>query len=238
MNFYKASLTTVKTFMAVAVGSFLISSCEMMPDMDDMMKDKDKDKDKQEMKMFVAHLKPLNNSGVTGTAYIKYSMDGMFQVITQAENVAAGKAHPQYIHGFTPDSDMANKKATCPPESAAGEYGMLTMSDGGYFYGPHLIPLDDELVPLSNGAFPVGNRRGSFSYAEHVATKELIAAFDAAYDGTQTDADLKLMNRVVVLHGAYVKDNKIVPRHESGASYMASLPIACGEIMMDTKSKK
>ena len=229
MNFYKSSL---KTLMAVAVGSFVFSSCEMLKDdIDEIIKEKDK----KEMKMFVAHLKPLNNSGVTGTAYIKYSMDGMFQVITMAENVAANKPHPQHIHGFTPDGDMPNKDATCPPESAAGDDGLLTLPEGLPFYGPILIPFDDELVPLSSGAFPVANRRSSLSYAEYVATEELIKAFDAAYDGTQTEADLKLLNRVVVLHGAYVKNNKIVPRHESGAQYIATLPIACGEIMMDKK---
>ena len=52
------------------------------------------------------------------------------------------------------------------------------------------------------------NYSGELTYYEMTVTKELMQAFDNMYEGKQTEKDLMLMNRVVVLHGAFVKDDK------------------------------
>jgi hypothetical protein len=229
-TFFNSSLTTVKGFMALAFGVFMFSSCDRIDEEVDNMVD---DVKKNEMKMYEAHLTPLNNSGVTGKATIKYSMNGKFEVLIHAKGMAANRHHPQYIHGFAPDGDMAHKDATCPPMSAAGDDGLLTHQEGMHYYGDILISLDKKIVPLTHemNDFPFVRYDGELTYYEMTATKELMQAFDNMYEGKQTEADLKLMNRVIVLHGAFVKDNMVMQRYSDGAEYMPTLPVACGDIM-------
>ncbi|WP_347159607.1 hypothetical protein [Pontibacter chitinilyticus] len=217
------SLLSANTFVAALLCVFFLSGCDYLGNIDDFGKNKDNDN----TKMFVANLKPLNNSGVTGTAMIKYKEDGKFQVIVEAKNLVPNMVHPQHIHGF----DMDNKDATCPPESAAGDDGLLTLADGLPYYGPVLLPLDDKLVPLDADNFPTANAGGNLNYVGMVDTNSLVAAIDAKYEEKQTMADFKAEERVVVLHGAYVKDNKIVPAGTEGATYNATLPVACAEVV-------
>ncbi|WP_266202524.1 hypothetical protein [Pontibacter kalidii] len=221
----RKSMSYAKGLLSASLCILFLSGCEHMGDLDDIIKDGDDDKDK-EMK-YTAYLSPLNNSGVTGTAKIMMKEDGKFQVIVEASNMVPNMVHPQHIHGFV----MEDKNATCPDPSAAGEDGLLTLADGLPAYGPVIVPLDDQLVPLSVENFPNANAGGNLSYVEKVDTRALVSAFDAAYEGTQTMANLKLDKRVIVLHGAYVKDNMVVPAGTEGAEYIATLPVACGEIV-------
>jgi hypothetical protein len=225
----KKSMSSIKGLLAMFICAFVFAGCDRIEeDLDDIINDVEKN----EVKMFEAYLTPLNNSGVTGKATIKYSHDGKFEVLINAEGLTPNRVHPQHIHGFAPDGDMKMKDAVCPPASAAGEDGILSLPEGLPFYGPVLIPLDDNLVPISSGNFPyVGYGAGTLTYYEMTATKELLQAFDNMYDGTQTEKDLMLMNRVIVLHGAFVKDGMVMQRYSEGAEYMPALPVACGEIM-------
>lgn len=226
----KHSLFALKGFLALFICAFALTSCDRFEeDIDELVEEVEN----REVMMFKAYLNPLNNSGVTGTATIKYSKEGKFEVLIHAKNLVSNRPHPQHIHGFAPDSDMANKDAVCPPMSAAGDDGLLTLPEGLPFYGPILVPFDDHLVPLTVDAFPFANRAGTLSYHSMTGTKELVAAFNAMYEGTQTEADLKLMNRVVVLHGAYVKDGKVSRFYSDGAEYIVTLPVACGEIVKE-----
>lgn len=220
----------LKTFLTLLLCAFVFASCDRFEEEIDELTE---EVENREVKMFTAYLNPLNNSGVTGKATIKYSHEGKFEVLIHAKNLVSNRPHPQHIHGFEPDGNMANKDAVCPPMSAAGDDGLLTMEDGHPFYGSTLIPFDDHLVPLTVEAFPFANQAGNLSYHQYVATKALVAAFDAAYEGKQTEADLKLMNRVIVIHGAYVKDGVVSRNFSQGAEYVASLPVACGEIMQE-----
>jgi hypothetical protein len=226
----RQSRLTLKGILALFLCAFVFASCDRIDEEVDNIVD---DVEKNEMKMFEAHLTPLNNSGVTGKATIKYSMNGKFEVLIHAKGLAANRHHPQHIHGFAPDSDMAHKDATCPPMSAAGDDGLLTLEESEAFTGPILIPLDKEIVPLTAelNDFPFVRYDGELTYYEMTATKELMQAFDNMYEGKQTEADLKLTNRVIELHGAFVKDGMVMQRYTDGAEYMPTLPVACGEIM-------
>lgn len=227
-TFLKPSLAAVKPLMALFMCAVFFSGCDRIKDhLDDIGDDVEDNK----MKTFEAYLAPLNNSGVTGKATIQYSKDGMFKVLVEARGLAADRNHPQHIHGFMPDGDMPNKNAVCPPPGAAGADGLIDLVDGLPFYGPVLIPLDDQLVPLTSGDFPYIGFDHKLYYYEEVATELLIQAFDNAYNGQQTEADLMLINRVIVLHGAFVKDGKIVKNWTQGVEYIPTLPVACGEIM-------
>jgi hypothetical protein len=225
----RSAMLSMKGLAALFLCAFIFTSCDHF---DEKMEEIVDEVDEKEMKMFEAYLTPLNNSGVTGKATIKYSHDGKFEVLINAKGLTPNRVHPQHIHGFAPDGDMKMKDAVCPPASAAGEDGILSLPEGLPFYGPVLVPLDDNLVPLEAGNFPhVGYGAGDLTYYEMVATKELVQAFDNMYEGTQTEADLRLMNRVIVLHGAFVKDGQVMQRYSEGAEYWPTLPVACGEIM-------
>lgn len=181
-------------------------------------------------KVYVADLMPLNNSGVTGTATFKIHADQSIHAKVHAKGLAPNVVHPQHIHGFV----MEDKDAVCPPASAAGEDGLLTLVDGLPFYGPVIVPLDNMLVPLAINEFPVANSAGILNYNEKAGLDNFLSAFDAAF-GMES---LQLTKRVVVLHGAYVKGGMIVPAGTEGAEYVATLPVACGEIMVRSNGKK
>lgn len=213
-------------FVALFISSFLFSCEKQMDKMEDIMKEKNK-KHHKEAKLFVAELHPLNNSGVTGKATFKYKEGRQFLAQVHAEGLVPNMVHPQHIHGF----EDSSKDAVCPPMSAAGEDGLLELPDGLPFYGPVLVPLDVNLVPLMVEAFPMANANGRINYAQSTELSQLIMAIDEAQEGHQTLNDLNLHHRTVVLHGAFVKDGQIVPAGTEGAEYIATLPVACGEIV-------
>lgn len=225
---------SMKALLATFMMTAFLFSCDHMDEIDDVV---DNIKEEQQARAFKAELKPLNHSGVTGTATFQYIRDakkdgsggGKFEAHIMARNLAPNMVHPQHIHGFGFEARNP-EKAVCPPMSAAGDDGLLTMEDGLPFYGPVLVSLDSRLVPLSVQEFPTANRNGQVNYLEFTALRSLLAAIDEATEGKQTLENLALNRRVVVLHGAWVKDNMIVDADTEGAEYDASLPVACGEI--------
>lgn len=218
----RGSAMALKFVFTVTVLSFL-SGCDFMDHMDEIKKDK---KHEEEAKLFVAELHPLNNSGVSGKATFKYKEGSEFLAQVHAKGLVPDMMHPQHIHGF----DESSRDAVCPPQSAAGDDGLLTLEDGLPFYGPVLVPLDDDLVPLSVDNFPTANAAGRISYSQATKLNRLITALDELLPGDQSTENLNLQNRTVVLHGAFVKDNQIVSPGTEGAEYDATIPVACGEI--------
>lgn len=216
----------MKAFLATFMMTAFLFSCDHMTDVDDVVDDI---KEEQKARAFKADLKPLNHSGVTGTATFQYIKDGKFESDIRARNLAPGMVHPQHIHGFGFE-ERNPEIAVCPPMSAAGEDGLLTLEDGLPFYGPVLVPLDSELIPLSQQEYPTANANGQVSYLEFTRLTNLLTAIDEGTAGQQTLEYLALNRRVVVLHGAWVKDNMIVDADTEGAEYNAALPVACGEI--------
>lgn len=210
------SMMTTKLFLTLLMSSFLFG-CDKF--LDDMMKEKDK-KHKHEAKLFVADLHPLNNSGVKGKATFKYQEGKQFLAEVHAEGLAAEMKHPQHVH----------VKGECPPEEAGGEDGLIGHDELEHHVGEELIPLDDELVPLEAGDYPMADGSGMISYQEVTELHELISALGDKHSEIQMIEDLKLGHRVVVLHGAFVKDGKIVPPDTEGAEYMMEIPVACGRI--------
>lgn len=216
----------MKAFLATFMITAFLFSCKHMDDLDDVADDI---KEEQQARVFSVELDPLNNSGVTGEATFTYIKDGKFEAHVNARNLAPDMVHPQHIHGFGFE-DMHPREAVCPPQSAAGEDGLLTLEDGLPFYGPVMVPLDSELVPLTGQEYPNANAHGQVNYLEYTKLHSLIMAIDEGHEGQQTLKNLNLNKRVVVLHGAWVKDNMVVEAGTEGAEYNASLPVACGEI--------
>ncbi|MFD2515090.1 hypothetical protein ACFSRY_14540 [Pontibacter locisalis] len=151
-------------------------------------------------KTYTADIMSLNDSGVMGTATLTLEGD-MLTVHIMASGLEPGMLHPQHIHGFM-DS---NKNAVCPPMSAdMNGDGFIDLTEGAPFYGPVLLPLEP---------FPTAPD-GTIDYKQ---TFEVTANM------------LPLQNNVIVLHGmtveGLVENGMTLPEQ-----YVATLPVACGEI--------
>lgn len=213
-------------FLALLLSGTFLFSCEQVG-VEDVI---EHIKEEQKARIFKAEFEALNNSGVYGDATISYMEDGKFETHVNAHQLTPDMVHPQHIHGFGFEEKYP-EQAVCPPMSAAGEDGLLSLTDGLPFYGPVLVPLDSELLPLSAEDYPVANAHGQVNYLEYTKLNNLISAIDQNTDGEQSLKNLSLDKRVIVLHGAYVKDNMIVPADTEGAVYDASLPVACGALV-------
>lgn len=152
-------------------------------------------------KTYTADLMSLNDSGVMGTATL--TLDGdMLTVHIMASGLEPNMVHPQHIHGFM-DS---NKNAVCPPMSAdTNGDGFIDLTEGGPFYGPVLLPLTP---------FPTADADGNINYME---------TFEVSADL------LPLQNNAIVLHGMTV-EGLIVEGKPTAEMYVATLPVACGQI--------
>lgn len=158
-----------------------------------------------------AQLTSLNDSGASGDATLTRNEDGTLTVQVTMTGVEAGQVHPQHIHGF--ENEEFN--SICPTEASADQsQGLpeeaddpdryIAVEEGADEYGPVLLPLDDE-----SGNFPTP-ALSTYIYQRTFTTSELEALGDLE----------ELENRAIVIHGLTV---------DSG-EYVASLPIACGQI--------
>lgn len=149
---------------------------------------------------YTVDLNSLNSSGVSGTATLTVSGDELTVTIT-ASGLTPDMLHPQHIHGFKDNKG----NATCPPMSAAGDDGLLTLVDGLPFYGPVLLPL----TPFPTD--PDGD--GEIFYEESFTLSEL-------------EFDLKpLQNRVIVLHGMFVDGVYVATLPVACGAISAPMPI-------------
>lgn len=174
-----------------------------------------KDQGSSMMKEFWTEINPLNHSGVMGHAKLMVA-GNVLTVEIWAEGLAPDELHPQHIHGFVDNKG----NAVCPPPTADTDGdGLVELSEGAPFYGPVLLSLTP--FPMASG--------GTIHYKQ---------SFILGMDEVIAYANLKpLQNRVIVLHGAYVKDGMVVPKGTADAEYMATLPVACGQITPDNGNK-
>ncbi len=134
----------------------------------------------QGVRRFKVNLQPLNDSGVSGQAWL-ILRDGQLTVSIEATGLEANKLHPQHIHGF---DQPAN--STCPTLAAdADGDGLISVGEGLPDYGPVLLPL----MPFSTAP------DGTISYQ---------ATFD---DLSVLEPINTLQNRAIVLHGLTVNDD-------------------------------
>ena len=167
------------------------------------------------MRTFSAQLSPLNNSGVTGEATITVE-NNTLTVKVWADGLEPNMVHPQHIHGFMED----NRNSTCPAPSAdTNGDGIVDLVEGLPSYGPVLLEL---YLPVDE--FPVADADGTIHYER---TFELGQVEFEEEGQVISYADLKpLQNRAIVLHGMTVN-----------GEYIATLPVACGQIMKSNKNK-
>lgn len=181
---------------------------------------------------FTANLTTLNDSGVTGTAYLTLN-NNTLTVHIIASGLQTGVSHAQHIHGtFDADGNVTN--ATTP--TVAGQDtngdGYVELGEGQATYGPILVPLS--LSPGS-GTFPT-TTDGSIDYTQTFdLTADATFTSPLARPGT-TESDLMpLTDREIVLHGMNapvdITDNALGLSFTMG-EYDPVFPVASGEIMM------
>lgn len=103
---------------------------------------------------YTTDLRPLNGSGVEGTARI-VDQDGELEVEIEANGLAANRIHPQHVHGFEDGS-----AARCPDGE---DDGLLTAGEGEDGYGPVVV----ELAP-----FPTVGKDGRLRYRVPIPLRE------------------------------------------------------------------
>lgn len=159
-------------------------------------------------KMYTADLTMLNQSGVSGTAWITLTRNEI-TVKIQASGLEPNALHPQHIHGF-----MENKRnSTCPPPSAdTNDDGIIDLGEGAPFYGPILQPL---YVPIDT--YPIADDNGNIDYERTFTLGE--TEFEAEGEVASYSELRPLQNRTIVLHGMTVN-----------GVYNPFLPVACGQI--------
>lgn len=192
---------------------------------------------------YVAELHPLNAKiqnafdpdradGALGVAHGKAYFtirNGQFTARVDANGLEPNMLHAQHIHTAT----------RCPPASAdVNGDGIVDVVEGVPFYGPILVPLDDNLAVQGAGTFPTATgRRGTIEYQASTALNTLLADLNAP-DPNPADAIVKLNGaplaletRHVVLHGVDI--HTFLPPSVASlgtAPAQATLPVACGGI--------
>ena len=163
-----------------------------------------------------------------GKAYFTV-VGGQFTASVSAMGLESGMIHPQHIHAA----------ADCPPASADVNHdGFVDVLEGVPYYGPILIPLDDQLASQATGSFPTATGvRGILEYAATTSLAAMLADLNAPDPNTAdavvklNGAPLALETRHVVLHG--VDPSTVLPASVAslpGLPAYLTLPVACGEI--------
>jgi len=178
------------------------------------------------------HLDPDRADGARGVTRGKAFFtvkNGEFTAVVSAMGVEPNMIHPQHIHAA----------ASCPPASAdVNGDGFVDVIEGVPFYGPILIPLDDNLASQAAGAFPTAvGIQGLLNYTATTSLTALLNDLNAP-DPDPTDAVVKLNGaplaletRHVVIHGVDAH-TPLPPTVASlpGVPAFLTLPVACGEI--------
>ncbi|HET9799202.1 MAG TPA: hypothetical protein VFP90_14480 [Gemmatimonadaceae bacterium] len=163
-----------------------------------------------------------------GKAYFTIR-NGEITATVSALGIEGGMIHPQHIH----------TAASCPPASAdVNQDGFVDVIEGVPFYGPILIPLDNDLASQASGTFPMATGlEGRLSYQSSASFAALLADLNAPDPNTADavvkldGAPLALETRHVVIHG--VDANTPLPSTVAslpGVPAFLTLPIACGDI--------
>lgn len=161
---------------------------------------------------FISNPTAMNGSGVMAAATFVVT-DEEFTAIVNATGLAPGQEHPQSV----------NAGDACPtPAADTDGDGLVDFQEGLPFYGPVLIPLDDDLADGAANTFPVG---AVTEYQQSVGIKALMVTIPI------DEQPLDLGTRTVVINGAFVLNGAIVPANTPGAEYVETLPVACGVIV-------
>ena len=182
--------------------------------------------------LYVADLGPLNDSGVSGTAFLTLDDDTLTTRIV-ASGLEPGEVHPQHIHGRFADTD--DGPGTGQPIDSVSptlltdddEDGFIELDEGLDTYGPIIVPLTSPPGGELSGFPTAPDGTISFQETYDLSDEDVFADDFGADDLTPLDL------REIVLHGMSVEKGagKGTPGEVNGkGGYKAVLPVASGEI--------
>ncbi len=183
--------------------------------------------------LYVADLGPLNDSGVSGTAFLTIDDDTLATRIV-ADGLEPDMVHPQHIHGRFADTEDGPGTGQ-PIDSVSPTLltdddndGFIELEEGLDTYGPIIVPLTS----------PPGGELSGFPTAPDgtIFFEEIYDLSDEAVfaDGFSADGLTPLDLREIVLHGDFVPAGagEGTPGEVNGGpeEYVPVLPVASGEI--------
>ncbi|NVD44694.1 PEPxxWA-CTERM sorting domain-containing protein [Qipengyuania atrilutea] len=168
---------------------------------------------------FVVDFETLNDSGVTGSAFLETSDDNETLTVTiNASGLEVGQPHVAHIHGRFNNGGQAMNSFTPTLDDDTDGDGFIELGEGLPRYGQIILPL------TGFSADAMGN-------ANYSMTFDLTDSSIFNADFTAEDL-LPLQLREIVLHGLTVPAvGDGTPGEVDGtAGYKAVLPVAAGEI--------
>lgn len=180
----------------------------------------------QALIMFTSDLKPLNGSGVTGTANLTLNKNEL-TVRIDATGLEPDQTHPQHIHGLVGTNGHPQVSLAPTETNDADGDGFIELAEGLPAYGPVLLPLTS----------PPGGATADFSTAPGgvINFQQVYQLPDLGIyaDEFSVAELLPLTWREIVLHGMTVDGTAGAgtPGEVNGtAGYKATLPVAAGLI--------
>lgn len=171
---------------------------------------------------FSGSFTPLNGSGVEGTFTIEQRGQGQIRVMIDASGLEpTPNPHVAHIHGLS-----GSTEAVCPTlaqDEAGDNDGFIELAEGVPVYGPIIIPLGD-IDPDNDGVV---------SYSE---TFNLNQSTSFADGKAKTDL-FPIESREIIIHGLSLSDGDGANGGEADgtAGYKVVLPVACGNVEMDSR---
>lgn len=184
---------------------------------------------------FKATLKSLNSHVGATRGWVSLSIeDYQFWARVKVKGPNTKDMHAQYIHA----------KGVCPRMTDDTNHdGYLDFMEAFKVAGPILLPLDSNLNSQMFGLneFPMMRIKNDFYYYSEACNVERMILDLRRRDYYQTDMisklgsreNLNLHKRIIIIYG--VAQDRMLPntvRSFDGYPSQASLPIACGEIMV------
>lgn len=176
---------------------------------------------------YIADVKALNNSGVTGTVFATIEGD-ILSIAVDLEGLAPDQVHIQHVHGlFDAEGNPIDSVAPTQADDVDLD-GFVEVSEGAAAYGDILLPIEDQSDGFNND--PVADADGNLAfYGQFDLTDDSL--FLNPLSGTEyTGADLlPLELREFVVHGQQIDqafgagtDGSI----DGTTGYKLSLPVA------------
>jgi hypothetical protein len=213
MNILKTSLKALGAFLMIAGLSKCQKSLDQPAQNAKLVAEAKAKSEKDQMgtvkdmtaKTYRVDFDALNHSGVSGKAMLTLTSTTL-TVKINAWGLEANKLHPQHIHG---QMDR-NKQSTCPTWSAdVNMDGIISLAEGLPAYGD---------VVLSLTPFPTATTNGEIHF-EHSYSLAELASGTGEHMVDVNALTSHLNKRAIVLHGMTVN-----------GEYIATLPVACGEV--------